>query len=218
MSTDVTATSPETSSAPAPSISEAAKRPSLASASSSTQPTSQPAEVVTGITIEALRDFLQGAGYRVEIVRDGKVSFLRSATNGLAFDLRPGNPVPGMTARFADVAFVALFAVQGALPLDLLNRWNATRRFGRLFLDRPTPDQQFLVFCLDVSIIGGVTMNQLRGQLEIWDGLVQQLIPWLREEVSKIAPTVDSASGSTGVGSHAAAPNANGHDENATAT
>jgi hypothetical protein len=64
-------------------------------------------------------------------------------------------------------------------------------------LDQPVPGQEFLVFCLDVSVAGGVTPRQLRSQIELWDGLVQQLIPWLREELSKIAPAIDTAAAST---------------------
>lgn len=155
---------------------------------------SNEAPLITDLDLEALREFLQDGGYRAETVKDGNVTFLRSATNGLPFDIRPGNSFAGPKNRFADVAFVALFAVRGTLPLDLVNGWNKSRRFGRLFLDQPVPGQEFLVFCLDVSVAGGVTPRQLRSQIELWDGLVQQLIPWLREELSKVTPAIDTAS------------------------
>lgn len=151
-------------------------------------------DLITTMTLESLRDFVQSVGYRVETITDGNVTFLRSATNGLAFDIRPGSALAGGANGFIDVAFVALFGVRGALPLDLVNRWNRSHRFGRLFLDAVAPGQEFLVFTVDISFAGGVTQAQLRGQVEIWDGLIQQLIPWLREEVSKIAPTVDTSS------------------------
>lgn len=156
------------------------------------------ASLVTDMNLDTLRDLIQGAGYRVETVKDGNVTFLRSATNGLAYDIRPGNSFVGAPNRFADVAFVALFSVRGTLPLDLVNRWNRTRRFGRLFLDQPLPGQDFLVFCMDVSVAGGVSSQQLRNQIDLWDGLIQQLVPWLREELGKIAPTIDTASAGNG--------------------
>lgn len=167
------------------------------------QPKGNEAPLVTDMNLEGLRDLVQGAGYRVETVKDGKVTFLRSATNGLAFDIRPGNSLAGATSRFADAALVAIFAIRGTLPLDLVNRWNRTRRFGRLFLDQPAPGQDFLVFCMDVSVAGGVTPEQLRNQIEIWDGLIQQLIPWLRDELGKITPTIDTASGASAANGHA---------------
>jgi hypothetical protein len=162
------------------------------------------AEMVSSLTVDSLRDVFQSAGYRVETVRDGNVTFLRSATNGLGFDIRPGNRFPATPDRFADIAIVGLFAIRGTLPLDLLNRWNRTHRFGRLFLDTAAPGQEFLVFCVDVSVAGGVTPAQLRRQIEIWDGLVQQLVPWLREEIGKIAPTIDTTSAAPATAQQAA--------------
>ncbi|WP_127078956.1 YbjN domain-containing protein [Rhodomicrobium lacus] len=156
-----------------------------------------PADALFSLTIETLREILQSIGYRVETLTDGQITFLRSATNGLPFDIRPGNSFAGAPDRFADVAFLVLFAVQGTLPLDLVNDWNRSRRFGRLFLDTPAPGQTFLVFCQDLSVAGGITPVHLRSQIEIWDGLVQQFVPWLRAEVAKIAPSVDGVSAST---------------------
>lgn len=150
--------------------------------------TDTPPELMTALTIENLRRMLQETGYRVEIVREGNVTLLRSATNGLAFDVRLGSGYAGMPEHHADMTLVALFAVRGALPLDLVNEWNRTRRFARLFLDQPAPGQDFLIFSMDVSVAGGVTARQLRAQIEIWDSLVQQLIPWLREALGKLSP------------------------------
>jgi putative sensory transduction regulator len=140
--------------------------------------------MMTKLTVDSLRESLQQAGYRVETVTDpvANIPYLRSATAGLAFDIRPGNRFPGEEQHFADLAFVAVLQVQGELPLDLVNRWNATRRFARLQLSHP-----FLVFCLDVSVAGGVAPSHLRAQVEIWDRLVQELIAYLREELPKLA-------------------------------
>lgn len=140
-------------------------------------------DIVTTLTLDALRETLQASGYRVEQLTDpvANVPYLRSATAGLAFDVRPGNRFVGEDQGFADVAFVAALQVQGELPLDIVNRWNVTRRFGRLQLSQP-----FLVFCLDVSVAGGVAPNYLRGQVEIWDRLVQELIAYLRDELQKL--------------------------------
>lgn len=78
-------------------------------------------------------------------------------------------------------AFVAAVQVQGDFPLEVINRWNATRRFARLQLG-----ESFLVLTQDVSAIGGVAPDHLRGQIEIWDQLVQQLVGYLREELPKV--------------------------------
>ena len=136
------------------------------------------------LTLDNLRSALQQVGYRVEEVTDpvANLPYLRSATGGLAFDIRPGNRLADADGSFADVAFTAILQVQGELPLEMVNRWNTTRRFARLQLS-----QQFLVLCLDVSVAGGVMPNHLRAQIEIWDRLVQELIGYLREELRQLS-------------------------------
>src|ERR1700761_899064 len=141
--------------------------------------------LITALTLEQLREIMQLAGYRVETMTDPVASsqYLRSATSGLPFDVRPGNRLAGNTDNsFLDAALVAVLQVQGDLPLDIVNRWNATRRFARLQLSPP-----FLVLTHDVSVAGGVAQNYLRGQIEIWDHLLQQLVGYLREELPKLA-------------------------------
>jgi hypothetical protein len=162
-----------------------------------------PDTVITKLTLDGLREALQQAGYRVEAVTDpvANIPYLRSATGGLAFDIRPGSRLAGADGDFVDATFTAVLQVQGELPLDLVNRWNATRRFARLQLSQP-----FLVFCLDVSVGGGVTSSHLRTHIEIWDRLVQELIAYLREELPKLAPA--NGANPAGASAASAAPEA----------
>jgi hypothetical protein len=140
--------------------------------------------IITKMSLDSLRENIQLAGYRVETMTDPVVNttYLRSATSGIVFDIRPGNRLADSDQSFVDVAFIAALQVQGELPLDIVNRWNVTRRFGRLQLSQP-----FLILSHDVSVAGGVAQNHLRAQIEIWDHLLQQLISFLREELPKIA-------------------------------
>jgi hypothetical protein len=141
---------------------------------------------IAKLTRDSLRELFQLAGYRVETATDpvANIAYLRSATNGLAFDIRPGNRLAGDEQGFIDVALIAVLQVQGELPLDVVNRWNATRRFARLQLSQP-----FLALSMDFSLAGGVTQTHLRAQIEIWDHLVQQLVIFLREELANLAKT-----------------------------
>ncbi len=82
---------------------------------------------------------------------------------------------------FVDFTFSAWLNIEGELPLDVVNRWNALRRFGRL---QVVPG--FLALTMDVSLIGGVSPNNVRANVEIWDHLVQALVPYLREELQKL--------------------------------
>ncbi len=160
---------------------------------------------ITHLTLDRLRDALQGAGYRVETVTDpvANVVYLRSATNGLAFDLRPGNRLADNAENFIDAAFTAVLQVQGDLPLYPVNRWNATRRFARLQFSAP-----FLVLSLDVSVAGGVTTNHLRTQGESWEHLIQHLIVYLREELPKLTQggAADPGAASSGTALNGQAP------------
>lgn len=148
------------------------------------------------VTPASVKEVLQSAGYRVEILEESGITVVRSATSGLPFDVRLGNGLPGPEVTHLDMTFVALFAVQGAFPEKLLNEWNRSRRFGRLFLDQPVPGQDFLVLALDVTLAGGVTARHLRAHIEIWDALVQQLVAWLRQALPAVAATVVKESGS----------------------
>jgi hypothetical protein len=147
--------------------------------------------IVANLTLDSLRSALQLAGYRAETVADpvGDFTYLRSATNGMTFDIRPGTQFAD--GSFLDAAFVGVLQVQGELPLDIVNRWNSSRRFARLHLSHP-----FLMLVLDVTVAGGVSQNYLRAQIEIWDQLLQQLIVYLRDELPKIGATNGAAAGS----------------------
>jgi hypothetical protein len=139
--------------------------------------------ILVQLGLDTLREVLQQSGYRVETVTDpvANIEYLRSATGGLAFDIRPGNRLSATDTGFVDVAFVAVLQVQGDLPLDLVNRWNATRRFARLQSSPP-----FLALCMDVTVAGGVKQDHLRAHVEIWDRLVQELIAHLRDELRQL--------------------------------
>jgi len=166
--------------------------------------------LIEALTPDALREMLLAAGYRAEDVagQANDAPILRSATGGLAFEIRFANPLLGTGPNgkgtgFADATFLAAFRVQGELPLSLVNAWNATRRFARLHLS-----ERMLVLTLEINVLGGVAPAHLRAQLEIWDRLVQQLIAYLREEVAKLAaqtpavevPEADSSTGKEAAG------------------
>jgi hypothetical protein len=159
-------------------------------------------DVITKLTVDGLRESFQGAGYRVETLTDpvANVQYLRSATAGLAFEIRPGNRFLGEEESFADVMLLAALQVQGELPLDIVNRWNATRRFARLQFSPP-----FLMFCFDICVAGGVAPNNLRAQIEIWDRLVQELIGHLRDELARLGAAAPSTQPTANGGMEASA-------------
>ncbi|HVX78791.1 MAG TPA: YbjN domain-containing protein [Bradyrhizobium sp.] len=136
--------------------------------------------IFTKLTIDGLRDTLQQIGYRAESLTDpiANVTYLRSSTGGIGFDVRPGNSAADQSGAFSDVALLAILQVQGDLPLEIVNRWNVGRRFARLQFSKP-----YLVLNMDILVAGGTTLSNLRAQIEVWDRLLQDLIAYLREEL-----------------------------------
>ncbi len=153
-------------------------------------------DILSSLVPQTLRDLLQDAGCRAEIVAPaagapaGLPPILRSATNGMAFEARFADPLPeapedGAARRFAGFALIAGLRVVGDLPSALVNRWNAERRFGRLFLQA-----DMLVLVLDVILTGGVRADHLRAHIALWDRLIQELMFYLRAELAKTADSL----------------------------
>jgi hypothetical protein len=150
-------------------------------------------EILSSVTPDLLRDLLQDAGCRVMIAApsanapSGSPPVLRSATNGLAFEIRFTDPVSQDAARFAGFALMAGLMVQGDLPSALISRWNAERRFARLFLQT-----NMLILAQDVTLAGGVGRDHLRAQIILWDRLVQDLLHYLRGELAKVSQSLSN--------------------------
>lgn len=149
------------------------------------------------LTIDSLRDTLQQIGYRAESLTDpiANLTYLRSSTGGIGFDLRPGSQAGDQSGTFSDVALLAILQVQGDLPLETVNRWNVSRRFARLQFSKP-----YLVLSMDILVAGGTTLANLRAHIEIWDRLLQDLITYLREELRTLNVNQQAAPAATANG------------------
>jgi hypothetical protein len=140
--------------------------------------------LIRSFTAETMRDLIQAAGFRAEIASaaaSGPV--IRSASNGLAFEIRLLNPLQMDANNFADTTFTAGLQLQGVLAPELVNRWNATKRFSRLYVS-----QGYLILALDIILQGGVTPEHLQAQIEIWDRLLQELLTYLRTATNESTP------------------------------
>ncbi len=140
-------------------------------------------KLVHSLDADAIRDLFQRAGYRAEIVTDTDgARLVRSSTGGLAFHVRLADPLSGDTPTFAAANIFAALQVQGTLPLSIVNRWNASKRYARLYLAGDV-----IMLDMDISVLGGVTMSHLPAQVLLWDRLVQDLLRYLREAVAGLA-------------------------------
>ncbi len=132
------------------------------------------------VTPEILRDLLQAMGYPVDLAKGpGDLPILRSATSGLAFEIRFLNPAPDGKG-YADMTFLAALPIQEGRPLEIANRWNASMRFARLQVNN-----SYMVLTMDVIALGGVQRDHLVTQVEVWDRLLQQLRPFLRDAMGQ---------------------------------
>jgi hypothetical protein len=140
--------------------------------------------LIRSFTAESIRELAQAAGFRAEIepASAGTGPVIRSASSGLAFEIRLLNPLQIDAKNYADLTFTAGLQLQGPLALDIVNRWNASKRFSRLYITRG-----FLILAMDVVLQGGVPPEHLRAQIEIWDRLLQELLAYLRNAAKETA-------------------------------
>ncbi|WP_025097871.1 YbjN domain-containing protein [Burkholderia sp. A1] len=137
---------------------------------------------IESIGPEELAEVLRRAGYRVTVAEQNGLVQLMSASQGVGFAVRFGNPVvaaaggtPQAEARFFDYTLSCVLQVQGELPAELTANWNRTKRFARL-----ASHGAFLALEMDVIVAGGVSERYLRSTIELWDRLVQEFLLHLR--------------------------------------
>ncbi len=131
-------------------------------------------QLMSSVTTQGLTELLQEAGYRVNQSEQNGIVQLLSASQGIGFAVRFGNPAPEQGA-YVDFTYSCALRVQGELPEGLTQAWNTSRRFARLSVQG-----EFLLMEMDV-VVAGVGALYLRSQLELWDRLLQEFIVYLRE-------------------------------------
>jgi len=131
--------------------------------------------LIEHVSPQTLTELLQAAGYRVNETQQNGIVQLLSASQGIGYAVRFGNPGPTPGA-YLDFTFSCALRVQGELPAGLAELWNASRRFARLSVQG-----EFLVMEMDVVVAAGVSPDHLRSHLELWDRLLQEFIVYLRE-------------------------------------
>lgn len=132
-------------------------------------------QLITHVSPQSLTEVLQAAGYRVNQSEQNGIVQLLSASQGIGYAVRFGNPALEQ-GNFVDFTFSCALRVQGELPEGVAEQWNATRRFARLSLQG-----EFLLMEMDVVVAAGVSNEHLRGNLELWDRLLQEFIVYLRD-------------------------------------
>ena len=135
------------------------------------------------ISADRLADVLRAAGYRVTAAEQNGAVQLMSASQGIGFAVRFGNPAAGLAPQgtepgalpYIDYTLSCVLQVQGDLPAELVANWNRTKRFARL-----ASHGQFLALEMDGVVAGGVSERHLRSTIELWDRLIQEFLLHLR--------------------------------------
>lgn len=132
--------------------------------------------LIQSLSPTRLQEVLQGAGYRVNSSEQNGLVQLLSATQGIGYSVRFGNPAVEQ-GEYVDYTYSCPLRVQGGeLPKGLVETWNSARRFARL-----ARQGEFLVLEMDVVVAGGVAEAHLRAMIELWDRLLQEFILYLRQ-------------------------------------
>ena len=134
----------------------------------------QKSDMIEAVSLQYLAEVLQGAGYRTNESEQNGGRQLLSASQGIGFAVRPGNPV-GEGPEMLDFTLSCALRIQGTLPENMVSDWNRDKRFSRL-----THQVDFLVLEMDVVVAGGVGAGHLRTQVELWDRLMREFLLYLR--------------------------------------
>ena len=121
---------------------------------------SEQSDMIESVSLQYLAEVLQDAGYRTNESEQNGSKQLLSASQGIGFAVRPGNPV-GDGPKMLDFTLSCALRIQGALPENMVSDWNRDKRFSRL-----THQGDFLVLEMDVVVAGGVGAAHLRTQVE----------------------------------------------------
>ncbi|WP_446901462.1 YbjN domain-containing protein [Burkholderia sp. YIM B11467] len=171
---------------------------------------------IEAISADRLADVLRRAGYRVTATEQNGTVQLMSASQGIGFAVRFGNPATAPAPQgtdaeaaaqpYIDYTLSCVLQVQGELPTELVADWNRTKRFARLASHGP-----FLALEMDVVVAGGVSERYLRSTIELWDRLIQEFLLHLRnrpamaeQDAARVAASEPASASVAGAATEAA--------------
>ena len=122
-------------------------------------------QIVDGSSPEALVGIIQDLGDRASLETDNEGDpMIRSSVGGTQFAV----VFYGCNDDHRDcqiVLFKAGYELNDKVGLDVINQWNATRLFGRAYLDEVSDPWIELV----LNLQGGVTRSQFERTFEWWE-------------------------------------------------
>lgn len=132
------------------------------------------APVLAAVGPEQLGEAIKLAGCAVTPVEQNGVIRLHSASHGVGFQVLWGNRLAA--GQYADFTFSCPLRIQGgSLPHGLLQEWHRSRRFARV-----SQHGEFIALEMDVFVAGGVTLDYLTVQAQLWTQMMGQFFIYLR--------------------------------------
>ncbi|MHC3924552.1 YbjN domain-containing protein [Alcaligenes nematophilus] len=135
-------------------------------------------QTIQSVSLKQLQELLQQMGYRVTESEQAGNRQLLSASQGIGFALRLGNPAHEADQAL-DYTLSCALRVQGEMPAGIESAWNIGKRFARLAVQG-----EFLVLEMDVIVAGGVAPSYLQATAELWDRLLQEFLLFLRQHAA----------------------------------
>jgi hypothetical protein len=130
----------------------------------------QPPQVIKTITAAQVSTALQAAGYRASVLsnKDGS-KYVKTAMNNFnTFVLLANCSGDDCTS----LVFYFAWAKDASLTVNFANAWNSQWRYAKAYLES---DGTF-VFTYDLNLDGGITMDSVRKNAVLFDGLLAELI------------------------------------------
>lgn len=135
-------------------------------------------QTIQSVSLKQLQELLQQMGYRVTESEQAGNRQLLSASQGIGFAVRLGNPAHEADQAL-DYTLSCALRVQGQMPAGIESAWNIGKRFARLAVQG-----EFLVLEMDVIVAGGVAPSYLQATAELWDRLLQEFLLFLRQHAA----------------------------------
>ena len=125
-------------------------------------------EIVDGTNPEQLVNIIQELGYRARLEIDGDGDpMIRSSVGGTQFAV-VFYGCSDSHDQCQILLFKAGYELNDKVGIDIINQWNATRLFGRAYLDEVNDPWIELV----LNVHGGVTRKQFENTFEWWESSV----------------------------------------------
>jgi len=154
----------------------------------------------TSVKPADVAEALKKTGYRASLVEHERFPQVQSAAQGLGFFIGFGNAAVTDSASYIDYSFHCWITIQGDLPAGLIDGWNQSKRFARMYRQG-----QLLILTMDVLVSGGVTENFLCAQVELWDRIIHDFIRHLKQSAVRHAQAAQAAQAANGAAGTAAA-------------